>query len=83
MEAAGLKAILVVGQAQRRHWPLGLSSALAAVAGFANCPLGLAFSSGAGSEGKLIGLAHASETAAPARRTPRFLPSFDERRDGW
>jgi hypothetical protein len=30
----------------------------------------------------LAGLAHAFETAAPARRTPRFLPSFDERRDG-
>jgi len=44
--------------------------------------LGLAFFSGAGSEGEIIGLAHASETAAPARRTPRFLPSFDERRDG-
>jgi hypothetical protein len=40
------------------------------------------YTSGAGSEGKLIGLAHASEIAAPARRTPRFLPSFHKRRDG-
>jgi hypothetical protein len=44
--------------------------------------LGLAFSSGAGSEGKLIGLAHAFEIAAPARRTPRFRPSFDEVSNG-
>ena len=33
-------------------------------------------------EGRLIGLAHAFETAAQARRTPGFLPSFDERMDG-
>ena len=33
-------------------------------------------------EGRLIGLAHAVETAAQARRPPRFVPSFDERMDG-
>lgn len=33
-------------------------------------------------EGRLIGLAHAVETAAQARRPPRFVPSFDEQMDG-
>ena len=52
------------------------------MAGFANCPLALAFFSGAESEGKLIGLAHAFETDTNARRTPQFAPSFNERKDG-
>ena len=71
---------------------LGSSSSIAAVAGYPSItlpsgmifglPVGLSFFGRAWSEGKLIGLAHAFETAAPARRTPRFLSSFDERKDG-
>ena len=71
---------------------LGGSSTLAAVAGYPSItvpaglifglPVGLSFFGRAWSEGRLIGLAHAFETAAQARRTPRFLPSFDEQRDG-
>jgi amidase len=67
---------------------LGSSSSIAAVAGYPSItlpagmifglPVGLSFFGRAWSEGKLIGLAHAFETAASARRTPRFLPSFDE-----
>jgi amidase len=45
-------------------------------------PVGLSFFGRAWSEGKLIGLAHAFEAATNARRTPRFLPSFDEGMDG-
>ena len=71
---------------------LGSSSSIAAVAGYPSItlpagmifglPIGLSFFGRAWSEGKLIGLAHAFETAASARRTPRFLPSFDERSNG-
>ena len=71
---------------------LGGSSSIAAVAGYPSItlpagmifglPVGLSFFGRAWSEGRLIGLAHAFETAAQARRTPRFLPSFDERMDG-
>ena len=71
---------------------LGSSSSIAAVAGYPSItlpagmifglPVGLSFFGRAWSEGKLIGLAHAFETAASARRTPRFLPSFDERSNG-
>jgi len=71
---------------------LGGSSTLAAVAGYPSItvpaglifglPVGLSFFGRAWSEGRLIGLAHAFETAAQARRTPGFLPSFDERMDG-
>ena len=71
---------------------LGGSSSIAAVAGYPSItlpagmifglPVGLSFFGRAWSEGKLIGLAHAFEAATNARRTPRFLPSFDERMDG-
>ena len=71
---------------------LGGSSTHAAVAGYPSItvpagmilglPVGLSFFGRAWSEGRLIGMAHAFETAAQARRTPRFLPSFDERMDG-
>jgi amidase len=71
---------------------LGGSSTLAAVAGYPSItvpagmifglPMGLSFFGRAWSEGRLIGLAHAFELSAAARRTPRFAPSFDERLDG-
>jgi amidase len=71
---------------------LGGSSTHAAVAGYPSItvpaglifglPVGLSFFGRAWSEGRLIGFAHAFEIAAQARRTPRFLPSFDERMDG-
>ena len=71
---------------------LGSSSSYAAVAGYPTItlpagmifglPVGISFFGRAWSEGKLIGLAHAFELAAKARRSPKFLPSFDERLDG-
>jgi amidase len=71
---------------------LGGSSTLAAVAGYPSItvpagmifglPMGLSFFGRAWSEGRLIGLAHAFELSAAARRTPRFAPSFDERLEG-
>jgi len=71
---------------------LGGSSTLAAVAGYPSItvpagmifglPMGLSFFGRAWSEGRLIGLAHAFELSAAARRTPRFAPSFDERMEG-
>ena len=71
---------------------LGSSSSYAAVAGYPSItlpagmilglPVGISFFGRAWSEGKLIGLAHAFELAAKARRSPRFAPSFDERMEG-
>ncbi len=70
----------------------GGSSSYAAVAGYPaitlpagtifGLPMGLTFFGRAWSEGKLIGLAHAFELAAKARRSPTFRASFDERLDG-
>jgi amidase len=65
----------------------GGSSTPAAVAGYPDItvpagfvhglPIGLSFFSGAWSEPKLIGLAHAFEQSMHARRPPKFLPDID------